>query len=79
MKVKVIVTFNDKQNGYINRPVNEVFECSKSRGEELIELGYVEEVVEDEPEQAEPTDEQTEQAEPDEEKPKRKTKTSKTA
>lgn len=30
MKVKVIATFNDKQNDYINRPVNEVFEWAKA-------------------------------------------------
>ena len=32
MKVKVVVSFNDKMNGLINRPVNEVFECTKDRG-----------------------------------------------
>lgn len=41
MKVKVIVTFNDKQNGCINRPVNEVFECTKDRAESLIDRGFV--------------------------------------
>lgn len=45
MKVKVVVSFNDKMNGLINRPINEVFECSESRAKELIDGGFVIEVV----------------------------------
>lgn len=46
MKVKVVVSFNDKMNGFINRPVNEVFECTQERGESLIDRGFVVEVKE---------------------------------
>ena len=31
MKIKVITAFNDRQNGCVTRPVNEVFECSDKR------------------------------------------------
>jgi hypothetical protein len=41
MKVKVVVSFNDKMNGSINRPVNEVFECTKERAESLMGRGFV--------------------------------------
>lgn len=41
MKVKVVVSFNDKMNGFINRPVNEVFECTKDRAKILIDRGFV--------------------------------------
>ena len=41
MKVKVVVSFNDKMNGLINRPVNEVFECTKDRAKSLIDRGFV--------------------------------------
>lgn len=41
MKVRVVVSFNDKMNGLINRPVNEVFECTKERAESLINRGFV--------------------------------------
>lgn len=44
MKVKVIKRFNDKENGFITRPVNEVFECSDERAEQLIKGGFVEPV-----------------------------------
>lgn len=44
MKVRVVVPFNDKMNGLINRPVNEVFECTKDRAESLIGRGFVVEV-----------------------------------
>lgn len=37
MKVKVIKSFNDKTEGFINRPINEVFECSEQRAKELID------------------------------------------
>ena len=47
MKIKVITAFNDRQNGCVTRPVNEVFECSDKRARELISLGYAE-MVEDE-------------------------------
>ena len=47
MKVKVVVSFNDKTEGFINRPINEVFECSESRAKDLIELGYVKEAAEE--------------------------------
>lgn len=64
MKVKVVVSFNDKTEGFINRPINEVFECSESRAKDLIKLGYVKEAVE---------------KVSAEEKPKPKRKTTKTA
>ena len=35
MKIRVTTAFNDRQNGYVTRPVNEVFECSESRTEDL--------------------------------------------
>lgn len=44
MKVRVVVSFNDKMNGLINRPVNEVFECTKDRAKSLIDRGFVIEV-----------------------------------
>ena len=44
MKVKVVTAFNDRQNGYVTRPVNEVFECSEERAKELIDGGFVTEV-----------------------------------
>ncbi len=42
MKVRVIKRFNDRGNGFITRPVNEIFECSKQRAEQLLKLGFVE-------------------------------------
>lgn len=39
MKVRVITSFNDKTEGLINRPINEVFECSDERAKELMSLG----------------------------------------
>lgn len=47
MKIRVTTAFNDRQNGYVTRPVNEVFECSESRAKDLIKLGYVKEAVEE--------------------------------
>ena len=44
MKVRVITSFNDKTEGFINRPINE---CSESRAKDLIKLGYVKEAVEE--------------------------------
>lgn len=44
MKVKVVTAFNDRQNGYVTRPVNEVFECSEQRAKELIDGGFATEV-----------------------------------
>lgn len=44
MKIKVTTAFNDRQNGYVTRPVNEVFECSDERAKQLIDGGFVEEV-----------------------------------
>lgn len=44
MKVRVITSFNDKTEGFINRPINEVFECSESRAKELIDGGFATEV-----------------------------------
>lgn len=44
MKVRVITSFNDKTEGFINRPINEVFECSEQRAKELIDGGFVTEV-----------------------------------
>lgn len=49
MKVKVITAFNDKTEGFITRPVNEVFECSEQRAKELIDGGFAEEVKPDTP------------------------------
>ena len=49
MKVRVITSFNDKTEGLINRPINEVFECSHERARELISLGYAESVEDEQP------------------------------
>lgn len=49
MKIRVTTAFNDKQNGYVTRPVNEVFECSDGRAKELIDGGFAEEVKSDTP------------------------------
>lgn len=49
MKVRVITSFNDKTEGFINRPINEVFECSEQRAKELIDGGFAEEVKSDAP------------------------------
>lgn len=49
MKVRVIRQFNDKTEGFITRPVNEVFECSEQRAKELIDGGFAEEVKSDAP------------------------------
>lgn len=44
MKVRVITSFNDKTEGFINRPINEVFECSERRAKQLIDGGFAAEV-----------------------------------
>lgn len=44
MKIRVTTAFNDKQNGYVPRPVNEVFECSDERAKQLIDGGFAVEV-----------------------------------
>lgn len=49
MKIRVTTAFNDRQNGYVTRPVNEVFECSEQRAKELIDGGFAEEVKPDAP------------------------------
>ena len=49
MKIKVTTAFNDLQDGYVTRPVNEVFECLDERAMELISLGYVEMVEDEQP------------------------------
>ena len=49
MKIRVTTAFNDRQNGYVTRPVNEVFECSEQRAKELINGGVAEEVKSDAP------------------------------
>ena len=49
MKIKVITAFNDRQNGCVPRPVNEVFECSDKRAMELMSLGYAEEIKNEQP------------------------------
>lgn len=49
MKVRVITSFNDKTEGLITRPVNEVFECSEQRAKELIDGGFAQEVKPDTP------------------------------
>lgn len=53
MKIRVTTAFNDRQNGYVTRPVNEVFECSEQRAKELIDGGFAEEVKSDAPQKAE--------------------------
>ena len=50
MKIKVITAFNDRQNGCVTHPVNEVFECSHERARKLISLGYAERVEDEQPE-----------------------------
>lgn len=45
MKVRVIKQFNDKTEGFITRPVNETYECSDERAEQLISGGFVEQVA----------------------------------
>lgn len=67
MKVKVIKEFNDLQNDLVTRAVNDVYECSEARAEELKKLGYVVDFEEAE----------TEEAEKAKEKPKKATKTAK--
>lgn len=62
MKVKVIKEFNDLQNDLVTRAVNDVYECSEERAEELKKLGYVVDF---------------EEAETAKEKPKKATKTAK--
>lgn len=47
MKIRVTTAFNDRQNGYVTRPVNEVFECSEQRAKEFIDGGFAEEVKPD--------------------------------
>ncbi len=42
MKVRVIKRFNDRENGFITRPINETFECSDERAEQLVSSGFVE-------------------------------------
>lgn len=54
MKVRVITSFNDKTEGFINRPINKVFECSESRAKELIDGGFVTEAVEEVPAEEKP-------------------------
>lgn len=49
IKVRVITSFNDKTEGLINRPINEVFECSDKSARELISLGYAEEIKNEQP------------------------------
>lgn len=49
MKIKVTTAFNDRQNGYVTRPVNEVFECSDERAKQLIDGGFAVEVKPDTP------------------------------
>ena len=44
MKIRVTRAFNDRQNGYVTRPVNEVFECSEQRAKKLIDGGFAEKV-----------------------------------
>lgn len=49
MKIRVTTAFNDKQNGYVTRPVNEVFECFDERAKQLIDGGFAVEVKPDTP------------------------------
>lgn len=62
MKVRVIRQFNDKTEGFINRPINEVFECSEQRAKELIDGGFAEEVKPDAPKKPRAKTEKTEKA-----------------
>ncbi len=55
MKVKVISAFNDKENNFVTRPVNEVFEVSPERAKELIEKGFVTEIKEEKPKKSKQT------------------------
>ena len=77
MKVKVIKEFNDLQNDLTTRAVNDVYECSEARAEELEKLGYVVDFEEAETEEAETEEAETEEAEKAKEKPKKATKTAK--
>ena len=54
MKIRVTTAFNDKHNGYVTRPVNEVFECSEQRAKELIDGGFAVEVKPDAPKEVKP-------------------------
>lgn len=47
MKIRVTTAFNDRQNSYVTRPVNEVFECSDERAKQLIDGGFAVEVKPD--------------------------------
>ena len=49
MKIKVTTAFNDRQNGCVTRPVNEVFECSDERAKQLIDGGFAVQVKPDAP------------------------------
>ena len=49
MKIRVTTAFNDRQNGYVTRPVNEVFAYFGQRAKELIDGGFAEEVKPDAP------------------------------
>ena len=49
MKIRATTAFNDRQNGYVTRPANEVFECSEQRTKKLIDGGFAEEVKPDAP------------------------------
>ena len=62
MKVRVITSFNDKTEGFINRPNNEVFECSEQRAKELIDGGFAEEVKPDTPKKPRAKADKTEKA-----------------
>ena len=44
MKIRATTAFNDRQNGYVTRPANEVFECSEQRAKELIDGGFATDV-----------------------------------
>ena len=44
VKVKVIKAFRDKENAFATRPINEVFEASPKRAQDLIKDGFVEKV-----------------------------------
>lgn len=49
MKIRVTTAFNDRQNGYVTRPVNETYECSDERAKQLIDGGFAVEVKPDAP------------------------------
>lgn len=40
MKIKVIKSFNDKENGFVRRKIDETLDVIDKRGNELISKGF---------------------------------------